>query len=397
MKKIRLPLLIVVLVGLVYLKFFPSAENTRALIGKNVIQPFMSLCIFQSTEKPLENCHPTCQLNHGVLKNKIAKGLPPWAKEQINEDMAHLNTMKNFNFHEILKRYGVVNNVINLVLINIHHKKIEIILPEMPNVLPKETQQEIINLAKRQYQPIADVLTYLVRQNHLKDTTFLLAINDFALLNTEEPLPIFTYAKDTASPSEAKLLLLPDWMNFCSSTSLRSRISLANAEHPWKNKKNIVFWRGGVNDSTHFRHKLVSFSEKNPDAVDAHFVPSKGYAMVKPEDHLDFKYLISVDGMRCAWERLIWLLHSNSLTFKHESTQMQWYYKAIKPYVHYLPVTDEASILTQMAWAEANPKEVADIIERSTTFVEQNLKLEDFYHYLIVLMQQYTEQIYNKL
>lgn len=396
MRKVLLSIFFLLFTLAILLRFYPCTEKTKILIGKNMIQPFMSLCVFQNSKNPLENCYPTCQLNHPLFKKKISKGLPNWAKEQINEDMAHLKIMKNFNFEQILKEHGVNHNMINLVLFKVRNKKVEAILPKLPNILSAEDQEEMIALAKRQYQPVEDALAYLAHKNYIKDTSFLLAINDYAILKTDESLPIFTYAKDLNSPSEKKLILLPDWMNFCSSTLLRNQIGQANLHHPWESKKNTVFWRGGKNDSTGFRRKIVSFSEKNPNQVDAKFVGPNESPFVKPADHLKFKYLISIDGTRCAWERLIWLLHSNSLTLKHETNQVQWYYKGIKPYVHYIPVIDESSILTQIDWANTHPREVNDMIERSTAFVEQNLKLEDFYHYFMVLLQTYTQEIQSK-
>jgi hypothetical protein len=44
---------------------------------------------------------------------------------------------------------------------------------------------------------------------------------------------------------------------------------------------------------------------------------------------------------------------------------MQWYYKGIKPFKHYIPITDEQSILTHIAWAEAHPTDVQTIIRNA--------------------------------
>ncbi|MBP6104356.1 MAG: hypothetical protein KA508_04795, partial [Gammaproteobacteria bacterium] len=93
------------------------------------------------------------------------------------------------------------------------------------------------------------------------------------------------------------------------------------------------------------------------------------------------------------WTRLVWHLQGNSLTFKHLSTQIQWFYKGIKPYIHYIPVKDEKALLAVLDWAEKNPKRAEAMAQQSTDFVENNLTLEDMVHYYIVLLQEYAKKI----
>jgi hypothetical protein len=134
-------------------------------------------------------------------------------------------------------------------------------------------------------------------------------------------------------------------------------------------------------------------SDRYPALIDAKFVDQKRPTFVSPEDHLRYKYLISIDGARCAWERFIWHLHSNSLVFKNESAQKQWFYNGILPYVHYIPVKDEQSLLAAIGWAKMHPIEVQSIIQNASTFVEENLSLEDMYHYFMVLIQEYSKKL----
>jgi hypothetical protein len=89
----------------------------------------------------------------------------------------------------------------------------------------------------------------------------------------------------------------------------------------------------------------------------------------------------------------VWALHSNSLTFKHNSTHVQWFYKGIKPHEHYVPFSDKQSLLTGIQWAEEHPSNAQAIIKRASAFVEENLNLEDMYHYQIVLINEYSKNI----
>jgi hypothetical protein len=372
-----------------------NSLKVETFIYQAIEKPLLNLCLFQSKEKPLLHCRSSCRVDKNLLDQKIKKGLPFWANKQIQEDLATLKSEKKINFTEILEKNGVTNNIINLVQFVIQDGIVSVILPTLPKNLSVSYQKEILLLAEKQYEPMQDVLGYLSKNNYIPNTTFILGINDFAVIKEHKFLPVFTYAKDLDRQSEKHLILMPDWMNLCSSSSLRNKIRRANLNHPWINKKNQAFWRGGMNDSTQFRQKTVVFSKKHPAVINASFVAPGKSPFVTPEDHLHYQYLISIDGARCSWERLVWHLHSNSLLLKHQSNQVQWYYKGIKAYVDYLPITNESSLLTQMAWANAHPKEVQKIIEHSTHFVEENLQLEDMYHYISLLLTNYN-RLLNK-
>lgn len=47
---------------------------------------------------------------------------------------------------------------------------------------------------------------------------------------------------------------------------------------------------------------------------------------VPREDHLKYKYLLSIDGWSAVWERIAWIMFSNSLLLKHETGKVQWFH-----------------------------------------------------------------------
>lgn len=51
---------------------------------------------------------------------------------------------------------------------------------------------------------------------------------------------------------------------------------------------------------------------------------------MSPNFHVHFKYLISLDGTQAAWGRVAWILFSNSLLIKDDSTKEQWFYPLFK-------------------------------------------------------------------
>lgn len=52
-------------------------------------------------------------------------------------------------------------------------------------------------------------------------------------------------------------------------------------------------------------------------------------------EQLSYKYILSIDGNTACWDRVPWVLHSNSLLLKHESQHMCWYYPAMEDGKHF--------------------------------------------------------------
>jgi len=370
-------------------EFFPtSVKVTGCFANDYLAKPIANLCLFQSPTKPLVNCRPSCRVNEARLQKKWVKGLPTWAKAQIKEDLSHYQNAQPSKFYPILKEAGIVPGYIQLVQFRIKNGEVHVILPPVPDNLPN--REVVLEVAARQYSPIQDILQYLAKKQYIQDTEFLLAIGDLALFPAPPTQPVFTYAKDLDRASERNLILFPDWMNLCSSTVMREKMRNAQGLYPWKDKKDQLFWRGGRNDSTGFRKKLVNYSHHHPKIVDAAFVEANQAKFVDPVDHLEYKYLVSIDGNRCSWERLVWHLHSDSLVFKHQSNQVQWFYKGISAYKDYIPLLNEEKISDQVAWAKNHPEEVQSIIKHANNFVEENFELEDLMVYIIFLLQEYT-------
>jgi hypothetical protein len=59
---------------------------------------------------------------------------------------------------------------------------------------------------------------------------------------------------------------------------------------------------------------------------------------VKIHDHLNYKYLISVDGNTAAWQRVPWIMLSGSVPLLVDSSIESWFSSDIKPWIHYVPI-----------------------------------------------------------
>jgi Glycosyl transferase family 90 len=316
----------------------------------------------------------SCLINKKILDQKIKAGLPQWAQNQIQEDLGKFASFKKSDLDRFHQKLDM------LFRFQVENQQLKIIYKDNLNILPS-------------YQVLADLLAYLVKNGYVADTDFLMGLGDHFTSAIKPTLPIFVFAKDLDEPSERDQVLVPDWMNMLQMPMLQPRIRRANKLYPWSVKDPLLFWRGGGAASTDFRKKLVAMSKQDPDHIDAKFVDKHTVKFVKQEDHLKYKYLIAIDGARATWTRFVWHLQSNSLTFKHHSRQMQWFYKGIEPYIHYIPVKDEKGLSDALAWVEKNQDVVQSMIKESTDFVENHLTLEGMVHYYIVLLQEYAKKI----
>ena len=90
------------------------------------------------------------------------------------------------------------------------------------------------------------------------------------------------------------------------------------------------------------------------------------------QEQLKYKYIINVDGNTCAWDRVPWILNSNSLLLKKKSTQKCWYYDLLIKNEHYIEFEDDSEIehiINTISASECNR-----IIKNANKFCNDYLK-----------------------
>ena len=118
---------------------------------------------------------------------------------------------------------------------------------------------------------------------------------------------------------------------------------------------------------------------------------SLGGFMSKKEQ-INYKMLINIDGRTCTFPGLLWRLLSNSVTLKQETEDIQWFYPALKPWVHYIPLKrDMSDLVEKVKWVLANDGKAKKIAEQSTKFVKENLMMEDIDTYMVTLLNEYSK------
>lgn len=228
---------------------------------------------------------------------------------------------------------------------------------------------------------------------------------------TERQAPLFCMAKELSAPH---LILLPD--HFTTKESgwhvEIGKVERMYREIPWEERKEKAFWRGAPSDkvytetnyATRPRCRLCLLAQEKGEVVDAgffkdvetqpHLLSSLGLVLGRAsvEEHLGFKYLPVLDGYMCTYPGFPWRLLSGSLTLKQESDEVQYFYSALEPFVHYVPIKNDMSDLVEkIAWAKEHDAECRKIAENARAFARENLMPNAIYNYLYKVIEEYSQ------
>ncbi|MCT4634692.1 MAG: glycosyl transferase family 90 [Rickettsiales bacterium] len=270
----------------------------------------------------------------------------------------------------------------------------------------------------------------IIKDYKIADVDFIFYLGDSALFkeNLKENLlsiPGFLFSKNVTSDTERNMFLFPDlymiedqWQNII------FEIEKANNIYPWNKKVSKLFWRGGSTGNEGIRYNtnnidklprlnLVILSKLYPNLINAKFsnyaqfsndqsgedlkdileiLFKEGPESVPEEEHLKYKYLISIDGNTCAWRRVPWIMLSNSVLVKQETSKIEWFYSAMKPYVHYIPINKNlTNIFPQLEWMKNNDTELVKISQNATNFVKNNLMPEHIDSHAVLILNEYSK------
>ena len=138
----------------------------------------------------------------------------------------------------------------------------------------------------------------------------------------------------------------------------------------------------------HPRAMLVGYSEEHPKCVDA-MVTGK-----HTDNHVsfnDFKFVVNVGNNGFA-DRVKILLSMGNVIFFHTSGWKEWYYSALVPWVHYVPVRHDFSDLCEKhELLSRSPEAAATISRNAQKFFETNLRPDDKNAYVGELLMQWGE------
>jgi len=339
-------------------------------------------------------------LKKDVFLAKLQKPLPQWMKEQIEEDFQPFRTISSekvdATFSQIVSRMNPRSEMVRYRIFKgeLYRYFLE---GEPISLEDNSTEKALKTLLALLPMPDLDfLLSYF-------DGVPLCGMNEslYRTQNSDFQAPLLFSAKKQGTPF---IVLIPDWRSIghwwiSDIKAIRSKAD----RFPWEKKKNRALWRGSLTKSA--RLDLCRLSLCYPERLDAKLnvevtdpeiqkkIEEEGVfgGRASWEDFLECKYLPYVDGVMCAAPALQWRLLSRSLVFKPESDEIQWFYRALKPYVHYVPVKGDLSdLIERFEWAEQNDPVCREIADRATQFAQENLMYEDVLLYFAAVLKRYS-------
>jgi hypothetical protein len=335
--------------------------------------------------KPLPK--PLCYMNFSVMQQKITSP-NQWVTNSINESFAKYH---KFSAKQVWQTYQLFIPDDNLTVFVIKDGQVT-----LTNRHPG--MNEACTYALKLYK---EIFGFLAEKQYVKNLTFLLRLTDVTTTDFSKNVvgdiaPVLAVTKDTSKHIDQDSILIPDYYNLTNWGRLQPKIARANVKFPWEQKINTILWRGRPADVTGYRHNIVQLSKDlGYEKIDARFTYGKNTKekYLAPEDHVAYKFQITIDGHTAAWERPVWQLYSNSVVLKQQSPRNQWYYDAIKPGIHYIQVSNDPKDLLNITniYTDAELKTIAD---NGHEFAKDNLTIEDMMAYIILVLQKY-EQLQN--
>lgn len=343
-----------------------------------------------------------------------------WMDEQITSDLAPFpkKSITKQALRETMKNPRIANWHSELALVEIRGGKMEIIEKIYTGWDYVAGRMDTVIREVNRWQREAP------SNRRLPDTLLLLSFGDGLdiaccegfIYPDELKVPLFVFSKRTGSN---KLVLIPDHGAMTSRGSVVRGSKSGSAAFPWNKKKEVLFWRGSATDGEYSwakwtecpRAKLTLLSRAKPDLIDAGLtslpqvtgddvmddILKKTGGMKKIlsiHDHMRYKYLMDIDGNSNGWDRCFWGLLSNSVLFKQVTDFNQWYYKALKPWVHYIPVKADLSDLeAQIAWAKNHDATACAIAEEGSKVAQEVFAREAVFGYMRRLLNTYNERL----
>lgn len=264
---------------------------------------------------------------------------------------------------------------------------------------------------------------------HYNDATPCGPMPDFFWLRKEDGMkpcaPFFAFGKFEDGEDQTIGLIHIPWnyslMNHNNNIRTYDQVT---AKHPWETRINRAIWRGEPSDlripeedfgnyttqelyniyKTRHRYRVCELSLQHPDYIDAGFSSNRTYPMLlnpllagmfKPRlpeisDHMQFKYLICLDGWGCSnnfWWGLAW----GALCIKPEGGMTDWYYSALKPYKHFLPVKKDLSNLIEVIqWAQTHDEECRQIAQNGSSLFHSEMTNDHGLLYFYLVLKEYA-------
>lgn len=251
----------------------------------------------------------------------------------------------------------------------------------------------------------------------LPDFEIVVNNNDWPFVNRmfhKEKIPLFSFSKT----KDFGDIMYPAWTFWAGGPVIkkypsgigrwdlmRKKLLLAASQWPWDKKYQQAFFRGSRTSGE--RDNLVLLSRKMPKLIDASYTKNQAWKSDKDtlgaepstevslEDHCQYKYLFNFRGVAASF-RFKHLFLCGSLVLHVGDEWQEFFYPALKKWVHYVPVDSSESEEDLQALVEflVHHDEIAKrIAQAGHDFILQFLKMSDIEEYWIQLISKYAAKL----
>eukprot|EP00117_Sycon_ciliatum_P021999 scpid85297/ scgid19107/ Protein O-glucosyltransferase 1; CAP10-like 46 kDa protein; KTEL motif-containing protein 1 len=231
-----------------------------------------------------------------------------------------------------------------------------------------------------------------------------------------QPSPVFSFSRD----SHFSDIMYPAWTFWSGGPAVwplyptglgrwdlqRDIITKRADATPWSEKESKAFFRGSRTSSE--RDPLILYSRKHPEFAAAAYTKNQAYRSKKDtlgeepaegvplEDHCEYKYLFNFRGVAASF-RFKHLFMCRSLVFQVGEEWLEFFYPALKPWVHYIPLDTDLKDFDEVLQFVREHDDVAQqIAERGYDFIWNNLQLSDVQAYWLQLLTDYAALLQYK-
>jgi len=248
----------------------------------------------------------------------------------------------------------------------------------------------------------------------LPDTEFIVNTRDWPQVSKYlgNMLPVFSFSKT----EEFYDIMYPAWAFWGGGPAIglyprglgrwdlhRDSLGETARNTPWEEKSDLAFFRGSRTSKE--RDPLIKLSRKCPHIADAQYTKNQAWKSPKDtlglepaeevslESHCGYKYLFNYRGVAASF-RLKHLFLCRSLVFHVGSEWLEFFYPALIPWVHYIPVpsnAEETEIFHLLEFVKEHQDIAKSIADAGANFIDEHLKMEDVTCYWDKLVRSYTK------
>ena len=350
------------------------------------------------------------------VRKKILEGCPEWMYKQIERDLKpHQN--KILSFEELNKIFSNFPSNFYIVRFKIKDNLI---------FIEKKFKQSdgVLNVRLKSFKKVLNDLSKIIK---LPDVSFFITLHDGLNLYHHDDryyvFPLFAMSRAGYDPEKDGVILLPDFEALNESYQVLKKENIINFECPWDLKKPILMWRGSYVQSSYdtftnvdtesnlekkldefTRFTLCNISNQFPYLINAKLTllpsdPAKSRVLqpffgdkISYQEQCSYKYHILINGNAASYRNSGWRFFINSIVFIPDSGWVQWYFSALEPYIHYIPVQRRLEDLVEkVLWAQEHDRECEEIAKNARKFARTHLTRSDHLVYFYYLLDRYSK------